>query len=161
NHAMRYLTPKGRCFADIQPLKREFGFSRRNAIIQPQVDIVLLQGLKQYKNTQALFSRQLTQFSRDADGVTLNLQNKEGDAETIRAQYQIACDSGISPMRRNLGIAFSDELAANHWCVMVLQNVLPATTHIYFFCDPVFTCVSATLPHSIRRFACMVMSGKT
>ncbi len=83
NHAMRFLTPKGRCFADIQPLTREFGFSRRNAFIQPQVDNVLLQGLKQYKNTQVLFSRQLTQFSQDADGVTLNLQNKEGDAETI------------------------------------------------------------------------------
>ncbi len=63
NHAMRFLTPKGRCFADIQPLTREFGFSRRNAFIQPQVDNVLLQGLKQYKNTQVLFSRQLTQFS--------------------------------------------------------------------------------------------------
>jgi len=49
NHAMRFLTPKGRCFADIQPLTREFSFSRRNAFIQPQVDNVLLQGLKQYK----------------------------------------------------------------------------------------------------------------
>ena len=51
NHAMRFLTPKGRCFADIQPMTREFGFSRRNAFIQPQVDQVLLQGLQQYDTT--------------------------------------------------------------------------------------------------------------
>ncbi len=94
NHAMRFLTPKGRCFADIQPLTREFGFPRRNAFIQPQVDNVLLQGLKQYKNTQVLFSRQLTHFSQDAEGVTLNLQNKDGVAETVSAQYLIPCDGG-------------------------------------------------------------------
>ena len=106
NHAMRFLTPKGRCFADIQPLTREFGFSRRNAFIQPQVDQVLLQGLKQYENTQVLFSRQLTQFSQDAEGVTLNLQNEQGNTETVRTQYLIACDGGNSYVRRNLGIAF-------------------------------------------------------
>lgn len=55
NHAMRFLTPKGRCFADIQPLTREFGFSRRNAFIQPQVDNVLLEGLKQYKKNWSTF----------------------------------------------------------------------------------------------------------
>src|SRR5690606_13183083 len=70
NHAMRFLAPTARCFADIQPLAREFGFSRRNGFIQPQVDQALLQGLKQYDNTQVLFSRQLTQLSQDAEGVT-------------------------------------------------------------------------------------------
>ena len=55
NHAMRFLTPKGHCFADIQPLTREFGFSRRNAFIQPQVDNVLLQGLKQYPKLKCCF----------------------------------------------------------------------------------------------------------
>lgn len=161
NHAMRFLTPKGRCFADIQPLTREFGFSRRNAFIQPQVDNVLLQGLKQYKNTQVLFSRQLTQFSQDADGVTLNLQNKEGDAETIRAQYLIACDGGNSYVRRNLGIAFEGETAPNQWIVIDLENDPLATPHIYLCCDPVRPYVSAALPHSIRRFEFMVMPGET
>lgn len=161
NHAMRFLTPKGRCFADIQPLTREFGFSRRNAFIQPQVDNVLLQGLKQYRNTQVLFSRQLTQFSQDADGVTLNLQNKEGDAETIRAQYLIACDGGNSYVRRNLGIAFEGETAPNQWIVIDLENDPLATPHIYLCCDPVRPYVSAALPHGIRRFEFMVMPGET
>ncbi|MEB6678768.1 bifunctional 3-(3-hydroxy-phenyl)propionate/3-hydroxycinnamic acid hydroxylase [Acinetobacter lwoffii] len=161
NHAMRFLTPKSRCFADIQPLTREFGFSRRNAFIQPQVDNVLLQGLKQYKNTQVLFSRQLTQFSQDADGVTLNLQNKEGDAETIRAQYLIACDGGNSYVRRNLGIAFEGETAPNQWIVIDLENDPLATPHIYLCCDPVRPYVSAALPHGIRRFEFMVMPGET
>lgn len=161
NHAMRFLTPKGRCFADIQPLTREFGFPRRNAFIQPQVDNVLLQGLKQYKNTQVLFSRQLTHFSQDAEGVTLNLQNKDGVAETVRAQYLIACDGGNSYIRRNLGIAFEGETAPNQWIVIDLENDPLATPHIYLCCDPVRPYVSAALPHGIRRFEFMVMPGET
>lgn len=84
NHAMRFLTPKGRCFADIQPLTREFGFSRRNAFIQPQVDQVLLNGLTQYEQTQVLFSRELTEFIQDANGVTLKMHTREGQQEVDR-----------------------------------------------------------------------------
>ncbi|QKQ70655.1 bifunctional 3-(3-hydroxy-phenyl)propionate/3-hydroxycinnamic acid hydroxylase [Acinetobacter sp. 10FS3-1] len=161
NHAMRFLTPKGRCFADIQPLTREFGFSRRNAFIQPQVDRVLLEGLKQYKNTEVLFSRHLTDFSQNADGVTLNVQTKEGGTETIQAQYLIACDGGNSYVRRTLGVAFDGETAPNQWIVIDIENDPLATPHIYLCCDPVRPYVSAALPHGIRRFEFMVMPGET
>jgi 3-(3-hydroxy-phenyl)propionate hydroxylase len=161
NHAMRFLTPKGRCFADIQPLTREFGFSRRNAFIHPQVDNVLLEGLKQYKKTEVLFSRHLTHFSQDAEGVTLNVQTKNGSLETIRAQYLIACDGGNSYVRRTLNIPFEGETAPNQWIVIDIDNDPLATPHIYLCCDPVRPYVSAALPHGIRRFEFMVMPGET
>ena len=161
NHAMRFLTPKGRCFADIQPLTREFGFSRRNAFIQPQVDSVLLQGLKQYEGTQVLFSCQLNEFSQDANGVTLNIQNKDGDKEVIHAQYLIACDGGNSIVRRTLNIGFDGKTAPNQWIVIDIENDPLATPHIYLCCDPVRPYVSAALPHGIRRFEFMVMPGET
>src|SRR5690554_1898234 len=62
HHAMRFLTPKGRCFADIQPMTDEFGWSRRNAFIQPQVDAVLYRGLSRFNNVQVLFSRDVQEF---------------------------------------------------------------------------------------------------
>ncbi len=162
NHAMRFLTPKGRCFADIQPLTREFGFSRRNAFIQPQVDNVLLQGLKAYDQTQILFSRQLNEFTQDANGVTLKIQAKDQkQEEVIHAQYLIACDGGNSVIRRNLNIAFDGETAPNQWIVIDLENDPLATPHIYLCCDPVRPYVSAALPHGIRRFEFMVMPGET
>ncbi|OKL75093.1 3-(3-hydroxy-phenyl)propionate/3-hydroxycinnamic acid hydroxylase [Klebsiella pneumoniae MGH 31] len=52
-HAMRFLTPKGRCFADIQPMTDEFGWSRRNAFIQPQVDAVMYHGLQRFPQSAA------------------------------------------------------------------------------------------------------------
>ncbi|AUX84982.1 3-(3-hydroxyphenyl)propionate hydroxylase [Acinetobacter sp. ACNIH2] len=161
NHAMRFLTPKGHCFADIQPLTREFGFSRRNAFIQPQVDNVLLQGLKQYPQTQVLFSRQLTEFSQDAQSVTLKMQNKQGQNEVVKAQYLIACDGGNSVVRRTLNIGFDGKTAPNQWIVIDIENDPLATPHIYLCCDPVRPYVSAALPHGIRRFEFMVMPGET
>ncbi len=161
NHAMRFLTPKGRCFADIQPMTREFGWSRRNAFIQPQVDNVLLQGLKQYENTQVLFSRQLSEFTQDADSVTLKIQNKEQDEEVIHAKYLIACDGGNSIVRRTLNIGFEGKTAPNQWIVIDIENDPLATPHIYLCCDPVRPYVSAALPHGIRRFEFMVMPGET
>lgn len=161
NHAMRFLTPKGHCFADIQPLTREFGFSRRNAFIQPQVDNVLLQGLKQYSQTQVLFSRQLTEFSQDAQSVTLKIQNKQGQNEVVKAQYLIACDGGNSVVRRTLNIGFDGKTAPNQWIVIDIENDPLATPHIYLCCDPVRPYVSAALPHGIRRFEFMVMPGET
>lgn len=161
NHAMRFLTPKGHCFADIQPLTREFGFSRRNAFIQPQVDNVLLQGLKQYPQTQVLFSRQLTEFSQDAQSVTLKIQNKQGQNEVVKAQYLIACDGGNSVVRRTINIGFDGKTAPNQWIVIDIENDPLATPHIYLCCDPVRPYVSAALPHGIRRFEFMVMPGET
>ena len=143
NHAMRFLTPKGRCFADIQPMTREFGFPRRNAFIQPQVDNVLLEGLKQYKNTQVLFSRQLTEFNQDSNGVTLHIETKDKNKETIRAQYLIACDGGNSIVRRTLNIGFDGKTAPNQWIVVDIENDPLATPHIYLCCDPVRPYVSA------------------
>lgn len=161
NHAMRFLTPKGHCFADIQPLTREFGFSRRNAFIQPQVDNVLLQGLKQYPKTEVLFSRQLMEFSQDTQSVTLKMQNKQGQDEVVKAQYLIACDGGNSVVRRTLNIGFDGKTAPNQWIVIDIENDPLATPHIYLCCDPVRPYVSAALPHGIRRFEFMVMPGET
>lgn len=44
---MRF-SPKRSLFADIQPMTDEFGWPRRNAFIQPQVDAVMLEGLSRF-----------------------------------------------------------------------------------------------------------------
>ena len=95
-HAMRFLTPKGRCFADIQPMTEEFGWSRRNAFIQPQVDGVMFKGLQRFANVRTLFSRDLIDFSQTGDGVSLRMKKADGSEETVRAGYMVACDGGTA-----------------------------------------------------------------
>ncbi|HLV77662.1 MAG TPA: bifunctional 3-(3-hydroxy-phenyl)propionate/3-hydroxycinnamic acid hydroxylase [Marinobacter sp.] len=161
HHAMRFLTPKGRCFADIQPMTDEFGWSRRNAFIQPQVDAVLYRGLSRFNNVQVLFSRDVQEFTQDSTGVTLIADAPEGKKETIRADYLIACDGGNSYVRRSLGISFDGKTAPNQWIVVDIANDPLATPHVYLCADPERPYVSAALPHGIRRFEFMVMPGET
>lgn len=160
-HAMRFLTPKGRCFADIQPMTDEFGWSRRNAFIQPQVDAVLYDGLSRFSHVRCLFSREVEAFTQDSDGVTLNVKGNDGERETVRADWLVACDGGASFIRRTLNIPFEGQTAPNQWIVIDIANDPLATPHVYLCCDPVRPYVSAALPHGIRRFEFMVMPGET
>ena len=160
-HAMRFLTPKGRCFADIQPMTDEFGWSRRNAFIQPQVDAVMYEGLARFPNVRVLFSRELEAFSQNGDSVTINLQGPEGQRETVKAEWLVACDGGASVVRRTLNVPFEGKTAPNKWIVIDIANDPLATPHIYLCCDPVRPYVSAALPHGVRRFEFMVMPGET
>lgn len=161
DHAMRFLTPSGRCFADIQPKTREFGWPRRNAFVQPYVDAVLLEGLKRFDHVDVLFSRQLKVFNQTADQVEVEITNKDEQTEIITAKYLVACDGGNSIVRRTLNIPFEGETAPNQWIVVDIANDPLATPHIYLCCDPVRPYVSAALPHGIRRFEFMVMPGET
>ena len=160
-HAMRFLTPKGRCFADIQPMTDEFGWSRRNAFIQPQVDAVLYDGLSRFPHVRCLFSREVEAFSQNSDGVTLNVKGSDGERETVRADWLVACDGGASFIRRTLNIPFEGKTAPNQWIVIDIANDPLATPHVYLCCDPVRPYVSAALPHGVRRFEFMVMPGET
>lgn len=160
-HAMRFLTPKGRCFADIQPNTNEFGWSRRNAFIQPKADRALYEGLDRFSNVKVLFSRELVNFGQDNEQTWANFTNEKGEEERISAKYMIACDGGNSFVRRNLNISFDGETAPNQWIVMDLGNDPIGTPNIYLCCDAERPYVSAALPQGIRRFEFMVMPGET
>lgn len=161
DHAMRFLTPSGRCFADIQPKTREFGWPRRNAFVQPYVDAVLLEGLKRFDDVEVIFSANLQTFQQSAEHVEVQIKNKENKIEVMTAKYLVACDGGNSFIRRMLNIPFEGKTAPNQWIVVDIANDPLATPHIYLCCDPVRPYVSAALPHGIRRFEFMVMPGET
>ncbi|TCO80527.1 3-hydroxyphenylpropionate hydroxylase [Plasticicumulans lactativorans] len=161
NHWMRFLTPKGRCFASIEPKTDEFGWARRNAFIQPQVDRVLFEGLQRFDNVRVLFSREVTDFSQEPSGVVLHMKKGDAPVETVRSRYLVACDGGNSFVRRTLDVPFDGKTAPNQWIVIDIANDPLGTPNIYMCCDPVRPYVSAALPHGIRRFEFMVMPGET
>ncbi|WP_192553543.1 bifunctional 3-(3-hydroxy-phenyl)propionate/3-hydroxycinnamic acid hydroxylase [Pseudomonas sp. IzPS59] len=160
-HAMRFLTPKGRCFADIQPKTDEFGWPRRNAFIQPLADRVLFDGLQRFDNVKVLFNRELESFEQSDSAVVLNLKDQNGRGERLNARYLIGCDGGNSLVRRSLDISFEGKTAPNQWIVVDIANDPLGTPHVYLCCDPVRPYVSAALPHGVRRFEFMVMPGET
>lgn len=161
HHWMRFYTASGKCFASIEPRTDEYGWSRRNAFIQPQVDNILYQGLSRFAHVQVLFERELEQFAQDGDGVTAHLKTPQGALQTVRARYMVASDGGNSLVRRTLDIAFEGRTKPNQWIVVDVRNDPLGTPHIGMHCDPERPYVSAALPHGIRRFEFMVMPGET
>ena len=161
DHAMRFVTGSGRCFASIEPRTDEFGWSRRNAFIQPQIDKLLHQGLQRFPHVQVLFGHEVGSFLQDEEGVTLNLQGTAGGTRTVRGRYLVASDGGNSFIRRSLGVPFEGRTKPNQWIVVDVRNDPLGTPHVYLHCDPDRPYVSAALPHGIRRFEFMVMPGET
>ena len=161
NHWMRFYTATGKCFASIEPRTDEFGWSRRNAFIQPQVDEILYQGLSRFEHVQVLFSRELTEVTQDSTGVTARMQTADGTGQTVRARYVVASDGGNSLVRRMLNVPFEGRTKPNQWIVVDVRNDPLGTPHIGMHCDPERPYVSAALPHGIRRFEFMVMPGET
>lgn len=156
-HWMRFLTAKGRCWATIEPRSDEFGWSRRNAFIQPQADRILYESLSRFSNVEVVFDAKLKGFTQDASGVSVETES----GMLIRASYLVGCDGGRSPVREALGLTFDGKTAPNQWIVVDVEDDPIGTPNIYLGCDPKRPYVSAALPHGIRRFEFMVMPGET
>ncbi|WP_374618236.1 bifunctional 3-(3-hydroxy-phenyl)propionate/3-hydroxycinnamic acid hydroxylase [Pandoraea sp.] len=161
DHWMRFVTRDGLCFASIEPRTDEFGWSRRNAFIQPLADRVLFEGLKRFGHVQVLFGHGVDAFTQDAQGVTLCVKTNDGRTRTVRARYMVGADGGNSLVRRALQIPFEGRTKPNQWIVVDVRNDPVGSPHVYMHCDPERPYVSAALPHGIRRFEFMVMPGET
>jgi 3-(3-hydroxy-phenyl)propionate hydroxylase len=62
----------------------EFGWPRRNAFIQPQVDAVMYEGLQRFPHVRCLFSREVEAFSQSSVTVTLHLKGPAANAKRCR-----------------------------------------------------------------------------
>lgn len=161
DHWMRFVTKDGHCFASIEPRTDEFGWSRRNAFIQPLADRVLYEGLKRFGHVQVLFGHAIEAFAQDAEGITITARSAGGEHRVIRAGYMVGADGGNSFVRRTLDVPFEGRTKPNQWIVVDVRNDPVGSPHIYLHCDHERPYVSAALPHGIRRFEFMVMPGET
>ncbi|MGF6874947.1 bifunctional 3-(3-hydroxy-phenyl)propionate/3-hydroxycinnamic acid hydroxylase [Paraburkholderia sp. MM5477-R1] len=161
DHWMRFVTSNGHCFASIEPRTDEFGWSRRNAFIQPLADRVLYDGLQRFPHVEVLFGHTVDSFTQDGSGVTIEAEHAQSGRRTIRASYMVGADGGNSFVRRTLDVPFEGRTKPNQWIVVDVRNDPIGSPHVYMHCDPRRPYVSAALPHGIRRFEFMVMPGET
>ncbi|CAB3787898.1 3-(3-hydroxy-phenyl)propionate/3-hydroxycinnamic acid hydroxylase [Paraburkholderia caffeinitolerans] len=161
DHWMRFVTKDGHCFASIEPRTDEFGWPRRNAFIQPLADRVLYEGLDRFEHVEVLFGHSVNAFEQDAQGVTIDVSDANGERRTIRAAYMVGADGGNSFVRRALNVPFEGRTKPNQWIVVDVRNDPIGSPHVYMHCDHRRPYVSAALPHGIRRFEFMVMPGET
>ncbi|MGD9712289.1 MAG: bifunctional 3-(3-hydroxy-phenyl)propionate/3-hydroxycinnamic acid hydroxylase [Thermomicrobiales bacterium] len=158
---VRFLTARGRCFASVEPRTREFGWPRRNAFIQPLVDLELLKGLSRYQDVHVLFGRSLSELTEIGDGVSLRIQDGAGATEEVHASFVVGADGGKSTVRKILNIPFSGKTESTRWVVVDIRNDPIGIPDAYLYCIPTRPYVSIALPHGIRRVEFMVFGEET
>lgn len=66
------------------------------------------------------FQRRFTGFTEDADGITAEITDLNGEnRQSVRAQYLIGCDGASSSIRKSLGIKMEGDLLSNSTAVYI------------------------------------------
>jgi 3-(3-hydroxy-phenyl)propionate hydroxylase len=161
DHILRMVTDKGQVLAEVRAPAQDFGWPRRNAMIQPLVDRELLTGLSRFEHVDVHFSHSMVGFVQDAEGVRATVESPDRTTRVIRARYLVGCDGGRSLARRGMDVTFEGQTSPARWLVIDIRNDPLGTPSAYLGADPERPFVSIGLPHGIRRFEFMLNDDET
>ncbi len=147
-----YLTPGGRRFLTVEPTGRPFGFPRRNAFRQPQLEAQLQQGIARFSSIGIRHGWTLESFTQDATGVTARLTDTHRAEHTVRCDYLIGCDGAASGVRKQLGLRLEGKTFAERWLIVDLANSPADRRNTVVFCDSKRPCIALPGPELTRRF---------
>jgi 3-(3-hydroxy-phenyl)propionate hydroxylase len=161
NQWLRFMNSRGRCFASIEPRTVQYGWPRRNAFIQPLVDKALLGGVERFDEVDVRWSHECVAVEPDDSGVTVRLQDAQGDAlAPARVRYLVGADGGRSMVRKAMGVSWDGTSSPTRWLVVDLENDPVGTPNAYVYGNWRRPYVSIALPHGLRRFEFMIMPGE-
>lgn len=160
NVPMRMYTAGKRCFAEILPSTREFGWCRRNLFSQPLGEATLRQGLQRYPQVQLALGVELVALAQDADGVHVMLRDADGNEHTVRAQYVVGSDGGRSTVRESLKVPYDGQTHANKWVVIECEDDPLDAPYTALHCEPRRPYVCLRLPYGLRRWEFMLFPGE-
>jgi 3-(3-hydroxy-phenyl)propionate hydroxylase len=158
-YGSHYFSPKGRCFAKVQPTEEPFGFPRRNAFRQPVLEAQLHGALARFPHVTSAFECEFLAFEQDAREVRLRMRHA-GEEHEIACDYLIACDGASSPVRRQLGIGMSGSTFCERWLIVDLENSPVASPHTKVFCNPKRPCIALPGPQLTRRYEFMLHNSE-
>lgn len=160
NVPMRMYTANKRCFAEILPTTREYGWCRRNLFSQPLGEATLRKGLKRYPEVKLELGMEMVALSQDTNGVDVILRDTEGHEQLARAQYVIGCDGGRSEVREYLGVNYEGRTHANKWVVIECKDDPLDAPYTALHCEPRRPYVCLRLPYGLRRWEFMLFPGE-
>jgi len=164
-HIMRLVNGAGKVVLVNDPQTDEFGWARKHAFIQPEVDRALYEGLSRFPNVRVLFGHRVEDVLEDSGSVTAIalVTGEDGRVEERRfpARYLVGCEGGKSPTRKRLGVKFDGESPPTRWLVVDVANDPLGTPNVFLGADPKRPYVSIGLPHAVRRFEFMLRDGES
>lgn len=161
NVPMRMYTADKRCFAEILPSTREFGWFRRNLFSQPLGEATLRKGLARYPHVTTQLGVELQSMDQDDEGVTASITIEGGEASTVRARYVVGADGARSTVReRLLKIPYEGQTHPNKWVVIECDQDPLDAPYTALHCEPRRPYVCLRLPYGLRRWEFMLFPGE-
>jgi 3-(3-hydroxy-phenyl)propionate hydroxylase len=161
DYGYQYITPGGTVFAHIEPTVREFGWPRRNAFTQPELEAALREGLSRFQNVRAMFGQCCESVKEEPDSVCVLVKGPDGETQTLRARYLAACDGARSPIRKQIGAKLSGSTYRARWLIVDLEQTRERFRLTRVLCDPSRPTICLPGPDGRRRYEFMVHNGET
>lgn len=159
NVPLRLFDSKRRCFADIRPSTREFGWFRRNVFMQPIAEECLRHGLDRFPDVEFLPGHEVVALEDHGDSVTVSAKTLAGDDVQFTAQFVVGADGGRSSVRHMLDVSLSGETHADKWLVFDAESDPLDAPFTGLYCHPWRPYVSAQLPFGMRRWEFILRPG--
>jgi 3-(3-hydroxy-phenyl)propionate hydroxylase len=151
-----YRGPSREVFATVKPFLREYGFDKRNAFQQPELEALLRGKLARFECVSAHFSAELTDFEQRGDRVVASVRPAGGAPYRVESKYLVACDGGRSGIRKALGVEMHGSTFEEPWLIVDLKHTRNRCFHTEVFCDPARPCITLPGPDGIRRYEFML-----
>jgi 3-(3-hydroxy-phenyl)propionate hydroxylase len=132
---------------------------------QPGLEGVIRGAMTRFPRVDLALGVALEDFTDDGEGVDLTLARDDGNRQTARARYVVACDGGSSPVRRALGLTMQSLEYDEPWIVVDVHVDDPAAlarlprTNVQF-CEPARPCTFINCPGNHRRWEFMLLPGE-
>lgn len=151
-YGSRYLDSARRCFLEVAPTQVIYGYPRRNAFRQPQLEGLLRTGLSRFEHVTTRFGWNLDRFAQNESEVALTHTDPQGASQQVRCAWLVGCDGASSSIRSALGLNLEGETFAERWLIVNLEDSPAPCSDTLVFCDVSRPCIALPGPDFTRRF---------
>ncbi len=160
NVPLRYYNARGVCFAEVKPSTANYGWPMRNIFMQQLLETTLREQLGKYASVELRQGHEMLDLEQDAEGVTLQVRDAQGELYQLQAQYVIGADGGRSSVRKKLGIELLGLTHPRKWVVIDTANDTLDAPYTALHADPQRPFVCIYLPYQQRRWEFMLLEGE-
>jgi len=130
---------------------------------QPELEVVLRDGLKRYPQVQVRTSHEVTSLEDGAELATLQVKDlQSGNTQAVQARYVVGCDGARSMVRKAMGTKMVDLGLHQPWLVFDVRlktDVPGLPDHTVQHCDPARPMTYCNVTGNRRRWEIMLMPG--
>ena len=156
-----YKSYYGKEFSRVMPNSKEYGFEKRNAFQQPELEKILSDNLSTLNSVRTFFNWKMVEFSQKPSNVQVIIQSQQSDKiKILTGKFLVACDGASSTIRKSLNIPLQGSSFEETWVIVDLLKTINRNRHTEVFCNPDRPCITLPGPKQTRRYEFMLRSGE-